>query len=185
MRNFVKSDSVMLDNDRVIQILIGLGVAIIAGLWYNFYSNRKNSTPAPEKSSPPADKSETRQIQFQAYERLTLLVDRIALPNLIARIPHEGLSVANYQLSLLKNIRDEFDYNITQQIYVSPESWQAVKKLKEKNMLIINQVAQALPPGSSGLDLSRSLLHFCMQDEKGNLHELVSEALSYEARQLM
>ena len=52
-------------------------------------------------------------------------------------------------------------------------------------MLIINQVAQTMPPGSSALDLSRSLLHFCMQDEKGNLHDLVSAALSYEASKLM
>lgn len=175
----------MQDNDRMFQLVIGFAVAIIAGLVYIWYTNRNKTSPEPEQKTPPADKSGSRQLQLQAYERLTLLVDRIALPNLIARLPHEGLSVANYQLSLLKNIRDEFDYNITQQIYVSPESWQAVKKLKEKNMLIINQVAHALPPGSSGLDLSRSLLHFCMQDEKGNLHELVSEALSYEARQLM
>jgi hypothetical protein len=175
----------MLDNDRVIQILIGFGVTIIFGLWYKWFFNRKDSTPVPEKKDPSADKSESRQLQLQAYERLTLLADRIAIPNLIARFPNDGKSLSDYQLQLLKNIRDEFDYNITQQIYVSPESWQAVKKLKEKNMLIINQVAQALPPGSSGLDLSRSLLHFCMQDEKGSLHELVSEALSHEARKLM
>ena len=107
------------------------------------------------------------------------------MPNLISRLPQEGLAAADYQLLLLRNIRDEFDYNITQQIYVTPESWQAVKKLKEKNMLIINQVAQTMPPGSSALDLSRSLLHFCMHDEKGNFHDLVSAALSYEASKLM
>ena len=149
-------------------------------LVYYSVSGRK-SRKVPDRTS----NKESHSLQLQAYERLTLLSDRIALPNLISRIPQEGLAAVDYQLLLLKNIRDEFDYNSTQQIYVTPEPWQAVKKLKEKNMLIINQVAQTMPPGSSALDLSRSLLHFCMHDEKGNLHDLVSAALSYEASKLM
>jgi hypothetical protein len=175
----------MPSNDKLFEILIGFTVAIIAGLVIYWYSNRKQSSPTTESQPLLGDKNESRKLQLQAYERLTLLADRIALPNLIARFPHDGNSAANYQLSLLKNIRDEFDYNITHQFYVTPESWQAVKKLKEKNMLIINQVAQSLPPGATALDLSRSILHFCMNDEKGSLHELVSEALSHEARKLM
>lgn len=171
-------------NDKLFELLIGFAVAIIAGLIIYWYSNRKQSSPANE-SQPLGDKNEARKLQLQAYERLTLLADRIALPNLIARFPNDGKSLSDYQLQLLKNIRDEFDYNITQQIYVTAESWQAVKKLKEKNMLIINQVAQSLPPGATALDLSRSILHFCMNDEKGSLHDLVSEALSHEARKLM
>lgn len=175
----------MSSNEKLFEILVGFTVAIVAGLIFYWYSNRK-PTPSSVESQPiNGDRSESKKLQLQAYERLTLLADRIALPNIIARFPHDGNTAANYQLSLLKNIRDEFDYNITQQIYVTPESWQAVKKLKEKNMLIINQVAQALPPGATALDLSRSILHFCMNDEKGSLHELVSEALSHEARKLM
>lgn len=170
-------------NERLFELLIGFAVAITAGLTYVWYTSRNKTPDKVEKVL--SEKPASQHLQLQAYERLTLLADRIAIPNLIARFPHEGKSMSDYQLQLLKNIRDEFDYNITQQIYVSPESWQAVKKLKEKNMLIINQVAQALPPGSSALELSRSLLHFCMNDEKGSLHELVSEALSHEARKLM
>ena len=167
-------------NAQLFNLLIGFAIAIIGVLVYYWVSGKKN-----KKVSESTSNKESHSLQLQAYERLTLLSDRIALPNLISRLPQEGLAAADYQLLLLRNIRDEFDYNITQQIYVTPESWQAVKKLKEKNMLIINQVAQTMPPGSSALDLSRSLLHFCMQDEKGNLHDLVSAALSYEASKLM
>ncbi len=167
-------------NAQLFNLLTGIAIAIIGILVFYWVIGRKS-----RKVSDSTINKETHSLQLQAYERLTLLSDRIALPNLISRLPQEGLAAADYQLVLLKNIRDEFDYNITQQIYVTPESWQAVKKLKEKNMLIINQVAQTMPPGSSALDLSRSLLHFCMHDEKGNLHDLVSAALSYEASKLM
>lgn len=167
-------------NTQMFNLLMGFAVAIAGVLVYFWFSSRSKT-----KESPSTINKQAHALQLQAYERLTLLADRMAIPNLISRNSQEGLSAADYQLLLLKNIRDEFDYNITQQIYVTPESWQAVKKLKEKNMLIINQIAQAMPPGSTALDFSRSLLHFCMNDEKGNLHDLVSAALSYEASKLM
>ena len=124
-------------------------------------------------------------MQLQAYERLVILVDRIALPHLITRVNQPNLSAREMQLTLTQNIRSEFDYNITQQIYVSAEAWNAVKNLKEQNLLIINQRANVLPPNATGLDLNKLLLEFLMNDKKGTLHEVVSEVLSFEAKKLM
>ena len=125
------------------------------------------------------------QMQLQAYERLMVLADRIALPNLINRVNEPGLSAREMQMVLTQNIRTEFEYNITQQIYVSADAWNAIKNLKEQNLLIINQFANSQPPDATGLDLNKLLLQFLMNDKKGTLHEMVSEALSYEAKKLM
>jgi hypothetical protein len=89
------------------------------------------------------------------------------------------------QFFLTQNIRQEFDHNITQRIYVSPESWDAVNKLKEQNLLIINQVASFLPGNASGHDLNKSLLELLMQNPKASLHNIVADALSHEAKNLM
>ena len=124
-------------------------------------------------------------MQLQAYERLLILVDRIALPNVITRINQPASSAREMQLLLTQNIRSEFDYNITQQIYVSAEAWNSVKNLKEQNLLIINQLANVLPPNATGLDLNKLILEFLMTDKKGTLHEVVSDVLSYEAKKLM
>ena len=124
-------------------------------------------------------------IQLQAYERLLILVDRISLTNVITRVNQPNSSAREMQLMLTQNIRSEFDYNITQQMYVSPEAWNAVKNLKEQNLLIINQLANVLPPNATGLDLNKLLLEFLMSDKKGTLHEVVSDVLSYEAKKLM
>ena len=124
-------------------------------------------------------------MQLQAYERLIILVDRIALTHVITRINQPTATAREMQLLLTQNIRSEFDYNITQQIYVTPEAWNAVKNLKEQNLLIINQLANVFPPHATGLDLNKLLLEFLMNDKKGTLHEVVSEVLSYEAKKLM
>jgi len=154
-------------------------VLLVLILSYWFYVKDK------PKSAEKQSNAGSNPLQLQAYERLTLLVDRIAIPNLISRSSYDGLSAREMQLVLTKTIRDEFDYNITQQIYITPETWNAVKSLKEKNLLIINQIAAVLPPTASGLDLNRAILEFLLNDNKSNLHELVSEALSYEAKKLL
>jgi hypothetical protein len=126
-----------------------------------------------------------RQMQLQAYERLILLTDRIALPNLISRVNQPGLSGREMQSLLTQSIRQEFEHNITQQIYVSAEAWDAVRNFKEQNLLIINQVASFMPDEASGIDLNKHLLDLLVQSPKASLQTVVSEALSYEAKKLM
>ncbi len=161
-------------------LLIGVIVLLIAGLIYLFFQQK--NAPAPDnKATDPA----TKTLCLQAYERLTLLVDRIALPNLISRVSQGGLSSREMQILLTRSLKEEFEYNISQQIYVSPDAWDAVKNLKEQNMLVVNQLASALPPHATGLDLNKMLLEYLMTDNKGQLHEVVSEVLSYEAKKLL
>ncbi|MEX6687138.1 hypothetical protein QTN47_06510 [Danxiaibacter flavus] len=156
-------------------------VILLSVLLVYIYRDVKRGEKSDEKTIDP----QTKQMQLQAYERLTLLVDRIALPNLISRIAISGISAKDMQLLLVRNIREEFEYNISQQIYVTHDAWNAVKNLKEQNMLVINQFANALPPNATGLDLNKLLLEFLMNNKKGALHEIVSEVLAYEAKTLL
>jgi hypothetical protein len=167
----------MLDTTMFFTVLIGILIAGLAG-WL-IYLQRK--VQATEKSA----NNQHSGLQLQAYERLTLLTDRIALPNVISRCNIAGIGARDMQELLTKQIRDEFEYNISQQIYVSPEAWKSLKNLKDQNLLIINQIARSLPENASGLDLNKSILHLIMNDSKADLHNLVSEALSYEAKKLM
>lgn len=157
-------------------------VLMFAGfLAYLFYQQREG---AKNEKNATGDSSNTH-LRLQAYERLTLLVDRIALPNLISRINQPGISAKDMQMLLTRNIKEEFDHNITQQIYVSADAWNSVKNLKEQNMLVVNQLSNALPPNATGLDLNKLLLEYLMTDKKGQLHEVVSEVLSYEAKKIL
>ena len=170
--------------DNLTLLLIGIIVLLVAGLIFLFLQQKKAAADKSNETEASVDPA-TRQLQLTAYERLTLLVDRIALPNLISRVNQSGVSARDMQQLLTRNLREEFDYNISQQIYVSAESWNAVKNLKEQNMLVVNQLASALPPHATGLDLNKLLLEYLMTDKKGQLHEVVSEVLSYEAKKLL
>lgn len=128
---------------------------------------------------------DTTPLQLQAYERLVILAERIALPNLVTRLNQPGIPAREMQLLLLATIKQEFDYNSSQQIYVSPVAWQAVNKLKEQNILIINQVAQILPEGSNGTDLNKKIMEVIIAQDKNALHNIVLDALNFEARKLM
>lgn len=161
--------------------LILIAVACVGGIAYFFFNRDKKTDRESEQKTNTGSVS----LQLQAYERLTLLVDRITLPNLISRTAQDALSAREMQQILTRNIRDEFDYNITQQIYITPEAWKAVKNLKERNLLIINQAAMQLSPQATATDLSRAILEQLMNDPHANQHELVSEALSYEAKKLL
>ena len=133
----------------------------------------------------PKDSNANKSMQLQAYERLVMLAERIALPNLVSRVNQSGMSPKEMQLLLLESIKQEYEYNATQQIYVSPVAWEAIKNLKDQNMLIINQVASAMEGEGTGTDLNRRLLDFVMTQKKGALHTIVLEALNYEAKKLM
>lgn len=164
-----------------IAIALVIGAAAAYLLWKQ-QDMKKNTTKVPEKSGQD---SISLQLQLQAYERLILLSDRIALPNVISRSNQSGVSLRDMQHLLVNTIKQEFDHNITQQIYVSPEAWEAVRNLREQNIHIINQVASFLPESASGNDLNRQILEMIVQNPKVSLHNIVSEVLSFEAKKLL
>jgi len=165
--------------DLTIVSLAVSGLALVVALYALL---RKPVQPAQEA---PAVKMDTLPMQLQAYERLVLLTERIALPNLISRLNQPGISAYEMKLILTENIKQEFDYNSTQQLYVSPVSWDAVRNLKEQNIMVVNQVAGTLAPTASAADLNKKILEVLMSQPNGALHELVAQALNHEAKKLM
>ncbi len=169
-------------------ILISIGVLIVLLIVY-FYFYQKDKKKLPEEIKPvtpaAAPPSSTQPLQLAAYERLVILSDRIAIPNLISRSSQPGLSKTEMQQLLTQTIKQEYEHNLSQQIYVSADAWEAVRNLKDQNIHLINQVASVLPPEANGMDLNKKILDFVMNQPHGSLHMLVQEAVSAEAKKLM
>ena len=66
----------------------------------------------------------TLPLRLQAYERLTLLCDRVSVPNTLLRIRMPGMTVGDLRGGLMLAISQEFDHNTSQQLYVSDTLWQ-------------------------------------------------------------
>jgi len=167
-------------DENMISLLVALAALLIA--LYSFYLVNETRK---KKSKPESDGFSSRPLQLQAYERLVMLAERIAIPNLVSRANQPGLNARQMQILLLDSIKQEYEYNASQQIYVSPTAWEAVRNLKDQNMLIINQVGATLPPEASGLDMNKRLMEFMIASKKSTLHEIVMEALNYEAKKML
>ena len=85
----------------------------------------------------------------------------------------------------MSTIKEEFEHNVTQQLYVSKIAWDAVTNFKEKNILLIHQAAATLPVGSNAGELNRLLISFLGSDPAGDMHQLVTEVLSVEVKQIL
>lgn len=161
---------------------ISLVVAIIALLTsiYNLVVKNK-----PQAMQTADDNFLTKPLRLQAYERLVLLCERIALPNLISRISQPGLSAREMQFLLLESIKQEYEYNASQQIYVSEVAWNAVRSLHDQNLLMVNTIAKSLPAEATANELNRRLMEAMMQEEKGAVHTFATDTLNAEAKRLM
>jgi hypothetical protein len=125
------------------------------------------------------------KLRLQAYERITLLTERIALQNLLSRNTNSSLTCRQMQATLIDSIKQEYDYNISQQIYVSTEVWRAVNNLKEQNIYIVNQLASTLPAQASGMDLNKHIIDYLINNSNASLHTIVLDAINFEAKKLM
>ena len=128
--------------------------------------------------------NETLKLKLQAFERLTVFADRSSLKSLVSRTSSSGSTVVDLQLALLDTIRTEYEYNVSQQIYVSPEMWKAIGNLKDQNIFIINQIAATLPPQSNAIELSKRILEY-VATTNAELSTVVLSALQIEAKRVL
>ena len=124
------------------------------------------------------------KLQLEALERLTVYTERAGLKNLVSRIPYSGLYAGSLHAEMVDALKTEYDYNISQQIYVSTEVWNAVTRLKDQNIYIINQLAATLHPEATGLDLSKRILEYSMTKD-AELNRIVLDALQFEAKKII
>ena len=123
---------------------------------------------------PSAQASTSRSVQsdsvinleLQAAERFALYLERIAPDRLVMRLHQTGMSAKMLQSEMLRSIREEFDHNLSQQIYVSEGSWELIKNAKEEMVKFISATGDSMSDKSSGLDLSRKIFEAASRVEK-------------------
>jgi hypothetical protein len=108
---------------------------------------------------------QTLPLRLQAYERLVLFMERINPANMLIRLNATAYSAHDLYSLVAEEIRNEFQHNITQQIYVSSRCWAVVKHVKDDTLNIVNNAVKSLPENASGLDLSKTILGYLSQLE--------------------
>ncbi len=107
----------------------------------------------------------TLPLRLQAYERLTLLCDRVEIHNALLRIRTPGMTVSDLTGALLLGISQEFEHNTSQQLFVSETLWQIIRVAREQTMMLISQAGEGLDPKEDAEALVGKL--FAAIDEQG------------------
>lgn len=93
-------------------------------------------------------------IRLQAYERMALFLERISPNSLILRCYQPGMDTKLLQGVMTKVIRDEWEHNLSQQIYISSNCWNRIREAKEEMINLINSSAVKLTPDADPASLA-------------------------------
>jgi hypothetical protein len=171
------------------EIVLQLALIIIpagAVLLTTIYFLRRESSK--EIQSMKIELKKSRQDFFlpsrvEAYQRAVLLMERIHPNSLVMRLHNPGLPARALQAKFLDSIREEYDHNVAQQLFISPQVWQMVKNSKEETIKIINIAGNQMDVTSTGMDLSAKI--FEIVAEIGQLPtEITVEYLKKELQEL-
>jgi hypothetical protein len=121
--------------------------------------------------------------RVEAFQRAVLLMERIHPNSLVMRLHNPGMPAKSLQADFLKAIREEYDHNVAQQLFISPQAWQMVKNSKEETIKIINIAGNQMQATSTGMELSAKI--FELVAEIGQLpSEITVELLKKELQEL-
>lgn len=94
-----------------------------------------------------SQKNSNSEIKLQAYERMTLFLERIKPTQLVQKFDN-NLNVNELSFLLERNVIEEFEYNLSQQLYIQEESWQNIITSKNNILHLIQQTINANPKSS-------------------------------------
>ena len=133
--------------------------------WFLIRDMLENAQRKRESDFRIKNSSNITPIRLQAYERLALVLERISPQSLLMRTsPHE-MNSSDYHQQLLSSIRQEFEHNFSQQIYVSPLLWETIRRAREELIGIINKSAEEIDNSAPALLLSKKIIENYIEDE--------------------
>ena len=125
------------------QLLITVAPAIIVALiaYYFFNGFIKNEDGRRRFLLQKDAQADSLPIRLQAYERLTLFLERIKPNQLLIRVKPNSEDKAQYEQLLIGTIDQEFEHNLSQQIYMSDEVWNVITSAKNGTIKLLRHTA--------------------------------------------
>jgi hypothetical protein len=127
----------------------------------------------------------TLPLRLQAYERLLLLCERISIPNLVGRLRTEGSSASDLRMAMLIAINQEFEHNVTQQIYVSESLWKILLMARDNTANAVDIVAQKLDKTATSEQFISGMGAFLNEQNGSDSIAMAQNAIRQEAASLV
>ena len=116
--------------------------------------------------------------RLQAFERMSLFLERLSPGNLVLRLNSGSLSAKELQQAMIAEIREEFNHNLSQQIYMSDKSWDLIKNTMEDVIALINTNAEKLGEDAKSVELAKLIFNEIEKREVDPVSVTLSEVKS-------
>ncbi|HQO50498.1 MAG TPA: hypothetical protein PK939_08715 [Bacteroidales bacterium] len=97
-------------------------------------------------------------LRIQAGERVVLFLERLQPQQLIGRHINEGIDVEMFVISMLRSIKEEFEYNLSQQLFLTDAAWQLTKAAREEVIQLIHLSKAQMEENSTVTDLATTII---------------------------
>jgi len=97
--------------------------------------------------------------RLQAFERMSLFLERLSPGNLVLRLNNTNMTAKQLQHLMIADIREEFNHNLSQQIYMSDKSWDLIKNTVEDVIALINTNAEKLDSDAKSVELAKLIFN--------------------------
>lgn len=151
-------------------------------IYFVMKSYMKNNISLEAMKLQAKKKSETLPLRIQAYERLMLFCERINVEQLIYRMREPDMTVKELQTTLMIAVQQEFEHNLSQQIYASGNLWKIIELAKNEVLNNIVSVAGNYAPEDDSLSYSNDLIS--ARGGTSSILEKAKEALRSEVKLL-
>ena len=127
--------------EKIFELLLYAVPALITGLiaYYFFKEHTKNEDGRRRFLLHKDIQVNTLPIRLQAYERMVLFLERITPTKLLVRVSPTSSNKEDYESLLIQSIDQEFQHNLSQQIYVSDECWNIITAAKNATIQLIRK----------------------------------------------
>ncbi|WP_395063953.1 hypothetical protein [Flavobacterium sp.] len=147
-----------MNTDKIIELAFYTLPAVVTGAvaYYSFLTFSNSEDKRRRFHLLKENQKQALPIKLQAYERLALFLERISPTKILIRIAPSNDNKMEYQNLLIQHIEQEYEHNLTQQIYVSDECWTMI--VTSKNTIIQNIRKTALRTDVENADKLRELI---------------------------
>ena len=95
----------------------------------------------------------------------SLFLERISPESLLVRVHQAEMPARIFYSELLANIRAEFEHNLSQQLYVTDDCWNAVVESKDRSVAFLKQAFDSLPATANSMQLSAKIFEMASDSE--------------------
>jgi len=127
--------------EKIFEVILYAVPALITGMiaYYFFKEHTKNEDGRRRFLLHKDIQVNTLPIRLQAYERMALFLERITPSKLLIRVSPTSSDEDTYESLLVATIEQEFEHNLSQQIYVSDECWNIIVAAKNATIQLIRK----------------------------------------------